>query len=151
MLAPLTGRKVFVITAAAFGVVIAVNVTLAVQAVRTFPGLEVKNSYVASQQFESDRAEQLSLGWRASAVVEGDELVLTLTGPDGAPVPDARVGGIFGRATSVRDDQSPRFTFDGTAYRAPIRAGAGNWNLRLEAEAPDGRGFHQRLVVPVLP
>ena len=39
----------------AFGVIIAVNLTLAYQAVATFPGLEVKNSYVASQSFDVDR------------------------------------------------------------------------------------------------
>ena len=36
---------------AAFGVIIAVNLVLAYNAVKTFPGLEVKNSYVASQEF----------------------------------------------------------------------------------------------------
>ena len=37
----------------------------------------------------------------------------------------------FGRATNVgSDDQTPVFTFDGTALRAPVDAGPGNWNLR---------------------
>ena len=49
----LTGRKVFFITAGAFAVIIGVNVTMAVLAVGTFPGLEVKNSYVASQSFDA--------------------------------------------------------------------------------------------------
>ena len=52
----------------AFGVIIAVNLTLAFNAVRTFPGLEVKNSYVASQSFDADRAAQNALGWDGAAV-----------------------------------------------------------------------------------
>ena len=51
----LTGRHVLVITLCAFGTIIAVNVFMAVMAVGTFPGLEVKNSYVASQTFDRDR------------------------------------------------------------------------------------------------
>lgn len=44
----LTGRHVLLMFVAGFGIIIAVNLTLAFSAVRTFPGLEVKNSYVAS-------------------------------------------------------------------------------------------------------
>ncbi|MCW1949884.1 MAG: FixH family protein, partial [Octadecabacter sp.] len=40
---------------AAFGIIIAVNLTLAYKAVQTFPGLEVKNSYVAGQVFDENR------------------------------------------------------------------------------------------------
>ena len=58
----LTGAKVFAITAGAFGVIIAVNVVLAVKAVQTFPGLEVANSYVASQSFDAERTAQQKLG-----------------------------------------------------------------------------------------
>ena len=63
--AKLTGRHVALIFGGAFTVIIGVNLTLAVKAVGTFPGLETKNSYVASQNFEHDRAAQEALGfWR---------------------------------------------------------------------------------------
>ena len=39
-----------------FGVIIAVNATLAVNAVRSFPGLETDNSYVTSQEFQAQRS-----------------------------------------------------------------------------------------------
>ncbi|KAA9006081.1 FixH family protein [Histidinibacterium aquaticum] len=131
----------------AFGVIIAVNMTLATQAVKTFPGLEVKNSYVASQHFDDDRAAQEALGWEVGAALEGDELVLSITDPDGTPVIPARIAGTFGRPTSVAEDQSPAFVFDGLVHRAKVEAGPGNWNLRLEAVAQDGTEFRQRLVV----
>ena len=66
---PLTGRKVFLMFAAAFSVIIGVNLILAYKAVTTFPGLEVKNSYVASQSFDAERAAQLALGWDIGAEV----------------------------------------------------------------------------------
>ncbi|MGE3830257.1 MAG: FixH family protein, partial [Parvibaculaceae bacterium] len=61
-----TGRFVFVLLVAFFGVIIAVNVTMAVFASRTWTGLVVENGYVASQHFNSE-LEQLrrqdKLGW----------------------------------------------------------------------------------------
>ena len=57
----ISGRHVFAGFALAFGVIISVNLTLAYNAVQTFPGLEVANSYVASQQFDANRAAQEAL------------------------------------------------------------------------------------------
>jgi len=58
----LTGRHVLLIFVAAFGVIISVNLVLAYSAVNTFPGLEVRNSYVASQTFNDRKAAQEALG-----------------------------------------------------------------------------------------
>lgn len=146
---PITGPKFFAIIASFFAVIIAVNIVLAVQAVRTFPGLEVKNAYVASQGWDAERRAQLALGWQVSARVHAGVLRLQIRDAAGAPVRAARVEGVFGRATSTRDDQTPAFVFDGSAYTAPVVTSAGNWNLRLMAIAPDGTAFRQRLVVIV--
>ena len=143
--APITGPKFFAIFASFFVLSIAVNLVMAFSAVRTFPGLEVKNSYVASQEFDRERAAQVALGWTAEARVEGDELILELVGADGQPVGDAQIGGIFGRPTNVRDDQTPEFVFDGKVYRAPIQTAPGNWDFRLRAVAADGTNFQHRL------
>ncbi|SFR09266.1 FixH family protein [Poseidonocella sedimentorum] len=129
-----------------FGIIIAVNLTLAFNAVRTFPGLEVRNSYVASQSFDADRAAQTALGWEVSAWLDGDRLVLEIA-QDGRPVAPRIESAVFGRATNVTEDQSPAFAFDGTRHIAEVRAGRGNWNLRLVAQAEDGTVFQQRLVV----
>ena len=142
------GWHVFAGFALGFGVIIAVNLTLAVNAVRTFPGLEVKNSYVASQSFDADRTAQLALGWTVEAWVEEGQLYLDIRDDIGAvrPVIEAAV---FGRATSVINDQTPAFTFDGQRFSAPVEAGPGNWNLRLQARAEDGTLFRQRLQIRV--
>lgn len=144
------GWHVFGIFALAFGVIIAVNLTLAFNAVRTFPGLEVKNSYVASQSFDVDRAAQLALQWDVSAHLEGGELVLAIA-QDGQAIAPVIENAIFGRATMVKADQVPEFIFDGTVYRAPVKADEGNWNLRLRARAADGTLFQQRVIVQVRP
>ena len=51
----ITGTHVLIGFVTAFGIIIAVNFTLAYNAVATFPGLEVKNTYVASQEFDEKR------------------------------------------------------------------------------------------------
>lgn len=142
------GWHVFGIFAVAFGIIISVNLTLAFNAVRTFPGLEVKNSYVASQSFDADRAAQEALNWDVAAHLEGHELVLSVS-EGGQAMRPVIEDAIFGRATMVTADQTPEFIFDGSVFRATVDAGAGNWNLRLRARAADGTLFQQRVIVQV--
>lgn len=144
----LTGWHVFGTFALAFGVIISVNMTLAVKAVRTFPGLEVKNSYVASQTFDTQRRAQEALNWDVSATLAGDQLSLEVL-QDGTPVRPNILSAVFGRATHVGQDQEPVFIFDGEAFTAQVTGGAGNWNLRLTAQAEDGTEFQQRIIVKV--
>lgn len=145
MFAVMTGRKVLAIFMLMFGTIIAVNLTLAFNAVRTFPGLEVKNSYVASQKFDAQRAAQEGLGWEVAAYVEAGDLILDLRHADGTPVAEAEITSVLGRATNVADDIVPAFAFDGAVWRAPVTLAPGNWDLRLEAVAPDGTLFQKRL------
>ncbi|MEM9583071.1 MAG: FixH family protein [Pseudomonadota bacterium] len=145
---PLTGRKFALMMCTGFAVIITVNLTLAYQAVSTFPGLEVKNSYVASQNFDADRAAQLSLNWEVSARVEDGLLRLSIL-KDGTSVAPHVQSAVFGRATTVANDQFPEFKFDGIALVAPVAVSAGNWNLRLVAVAENGVVFKQRIIVPV--
>ncbi|HEY9038243.1 MAG TPA: FixH family protein [Roseovarius sp.] len=143
----ITGRHVLIGFVAAFGVIIGVNLFLAYSAVSTFPGLEVANSYVASQEFDTRRHAQEALGWTVDASHQGGVLTLAITGANGTPVEVAQLDAVLGRATHVRDDMTPDFTFNGTAYLAPVDLAPGNWNIRMEAIAPDGTEFQQRVVL----
>lgn len=143
----ITGRHVFWGFAAAFGVIIGVNLVLAWSAVKTFPGLEVKNSYVASQEFDDRRTSQEALGWNVRASHKGGLLILEITDDGGQPVKVARLDATVGRATHVKEDSSPEFRFDGTSYVAPVDLGDGNWNIRMVAFADDGTEFRQRVVL----
>lgn len=142
------GWHVFTIFALSFGVIVAVNLTLAFNAIATFPGLEVKNSYVASQSFDVDREAQEALGWEVSAELTDNVLRLRIL-QDAAAIAPMVEQAIFGRATSVAADQTPDFVFDGTALVADVNAGPGNWNLRVKLRAKDGTLFQQRIIVGI--
>ncbi|MGB8813166.1 MAG: FixH family protein [Paracoccaceae bacterium] len=146
-MAELTGRKVFAITASAFTVIIGVNLVLAYQAVSTFPGLEVANSYVASQTFDAERTAQEALGWGLAAEYDlaAKELRLNFTEANGVPaeVQDLKV--LVGRTTEAADDQTPQFSRQMGVFVAPLELHPGKWMLHVEAHANDGTLFHQRI------
>ncbi|WP_174232040.1 FixH family protein [Roseovarius sp. EL26] len=143
----ITGRQVFFGFAAAFGVIIGVNLYLAWSAVKTFPGLEVKNSYVASQSFDENRAAQQALGWDVMADYTPGVLTLAITDAQGQPVKVQALQATVGRATHVAEDATPEFQFANGVYIAPMQLGDGNWNIRMEATAQDGTVFRQRVVM----
>ncbi|WP_211089811.1 FixH family protein [Thalassobius vesicularis] len=146
----ITGRQVFIGFAAAFGLIIAVNVFMAVKAVKTFPGLEVANSYVASQEFDKRKAAQEALGWSINAEHKDGLLRLAITDPAGQPVRPKELRAIVGRTTEASDDVEPAFAYNGTAFEAPMELGGGRWIIRLEAIAEDGTEFIQRLNLHVV-
>ena len=84
----LKGWHVATMFVAAFTIIIGVNLALAFNAVATFPGLETKNSYVASQSFDADRTAQDALGWTVTLRLEGDELHLRFRDKNGAVAPE---------------------------------------------------------------
>lgn len=142
-----TGYHMLGLMIGGFGIIIAVNLTLAWNAVATFPGLETRNSYVVSQQFEADRAAQNALRWNVSAAMEGGTLTVAILDHTGAPVQAEVVRAILGRATHTGEDSNPEFTWNGSALTAPVAATEGYWNLRLELIAPDGTHFRRRFPI----
>lgn len=144
-----TGKHALLIFGGAFAVIIAVNLALAYNAVRTFPGLEVKNSYVASQSFDARRNAQLRLGWSVRADARDGQIILSITDTNGHPVEVADLKATLGRATHVKDDMEPEFVFNGQAYVAPVELDRGNWNIRMVARAYDGTEFTQRVILHV--
>lgn len=141
----LTGRHVLAITVTAFSIIIGVNVLMAVKAVSTFPGLEVDNSYVASQSFDRDRAAQQALGWKVSADYDGKELVLAIRDAQGNPARIRDLAVTVGRPTYIADDQHPQMTYRGGLYSAPMVLKPGLWNIHVVAKAWDGTEFRQRI------
>jgi len=144
-----TGKHMLAICVVAFGIIITVNLILAFNAVKTFPGLEAKNSFVASQQFNERRDAQEGLGWTVDAEAQGGLVILSIVDQAGQPVQVAQLEAILGRATHVNEDFEPDFKFDGQAYVAKAELGGGNWNIRMKAKAQDGTDFVQRVVLDV--
>lgn len=138
---PVTGRTVLAVTLAGFGTVIGVNVLMAVLAVGSFPGLEVKNSYVASQTFDAEAKAQAALGWTSAVAFADGRLVVDLRGQDGLPVKPASLSALVTRPTEAREDRDVALVFDGQGWVGPVDLGPGRWRVRLNAVAADGTGF----------
>ena len=140
----ITGRHVFMVTAGAFGVIIAVNVTMAIKAVGSFPGLEVKNSYVASQSFDRRRAAQEALGWEVAARYEDGRFRVVFEA-DGQKVRPAEVAVLIGRKTSNAEDVAPELSWAEGGLEASVELAPGLWTVRIAAIAGDGTGYEKRL------
>lgn len=140
-----TGWHMLAIMVGAFAIIISVNLTLAFNAVATFPGLETRNSYVVSQKFEADRAAQDALGWDMQSSLENGLLTVAITDAEGRTIRPKVIDAILGRATHTGQDEQPQFTWTGSALTAPVAADDGYWNLRLMLEAPDGTAFRRRI------
>lgn len=139
-----TGWHMLALMVGGFGIIIAVNLTLAWNAIATFPGLETKNSYVASQHFDTDRAAQDALDWDVTATLADGQLTLTILDAGGTPVRAEVTRATLGRATTTRQDSTPEFTWNGSAMVAPVAMREGYWNLRIELLAADGTPFRRR-------
>jgi len=140
-----TGRKMLLVMVSFFAVIMSVNFFMAYSAISTFPGLEVENSYVASQQFNKRAAAQRALGWSIQFTREGNELVLNLQDRNGAEVIPASISAVIGRPTFAGDDVTLDFRLVGNEYRAQADLAPGPWRLFLDAVAQDGTLYKKRL------
>ena len=139
-----TGRKMLFIMIAFFGVIISVNMVLMFSAISTFPGLEVKNSYVASQSFDRRANAQNALGWAPSVAYADGVLILTIETENGPAIPVSIVAKI-GRPTFSGEDQDVIFVLGAQEHRADITLTPGPWRVFIDAIAADGTMFETRL------
>ena len=140
----LTGKHVLAITVSAFAIIIGVNVLLAFKAISTFPGLEVDNSYVASQGFNTRKAAQEALGWTMTPAYDQGRMTLAFFAADGQPVQVNDLQVLVGRTTETTDDTYPAFVQDGAIYAAEVPLHQGKWMVKVTARSPDGTLFEQR-------
>lgn len=136
---PLTGRKVLAITLAAFGVIIAANLALVIAATGSFPGLVVKNSYVASQEFDARRDAMTALGWSARPVFENGHLTVAITGKDGRPVRGLAVEARIGRPASDAEDRVIALDAEQGGYGADVALAPGRWEIGITADDGEAR------------
>lgn len=136
----------------ALGVVIAVNITMAVLAHRSAPGLAVQGSFATSNAYGSIQAEarrQVGLGWSLDVSQEGGRVVAVLAGQGGAALPGAvlrasasrPVGAAPAIELGMTGDAAGRFRSD------VVLPGQGQWDVLFVANH-DGRTFrHTRRIV----
>jgi nitrogen fixation protein FixH len=129
---PLTGRRVLLIAVSAFAVVFAANMALLFSATGTFPGLVVKNSYVAGQGWDARAAAQRALGWQTSVGYADGALRARVTDADGRTVEDLALAVMVGRPASDATDRSLTLAARDGLYEAPVALGPGLWQVTLK-------------------
>jgi nitrogen fixation protein FixH len=140
-----TGWHMFAILVAFFATVVGVNLLMASFATSTFGGIQVENSYVASQKFNGwlEEAERsAALGWQASAERRADGRVRVLaSGPGPEAVLSATARHTLGREADqalVFDRQA-----DGSfVSREPLSMA--RWIVRLDV-ADGGARWRQEV------
>jgi nitrogen fixation protein FixH len=129
-----------------FGAVIGVNVAFAVAAIGSFPGEDVRRSYLQGLAYNDTlaaRRTQAAQGWRASAALrpseEGALLEIILRDAAGAPIDGLAAEGALRWPSAERFDRALDFEPAGEGrYVARLGAlHAGRWVLRAHAADPN--------------
>jgi nitrogen fixation protein FixH len=133
-----------------FGVIIAVNLTMATLATRTFGGKVVENSYVASQKFngwlEAARRQD-SLGWKHDlSLAEDRKLAVTFASAD-VPLRSASVTGSARHPVGRQAEVQLRFFERGAGrYESDRPLPPGRWYVHLEV----ARGTERAKLIEVV-
>jgi nitrogen fixation protein FixH len=136
-----TGRHMLMIMIAFFAVVIVVNVTMATIAGTSWTGFVVRNSYVASQEFNGRVAAaraQASLGWTATLLVENGEAHLAIVDRQGRPVVLIGASLALRSPASDRKDSTVALQWTKDEFRGPVEIADGQWVVEIEATMADG-------------
>lgn len=143
----LRGVHVLMCMLAFFGTVIAVNITFAVIAVRSFPGEDVPRSYLQGVQYNqtlADRRAQAAIGWQARAdfseTADGPRLEVRLNQRDGAAVDGGEVSGVLRWPADARRDIALSLEPQGDGLFVARVPGLtpGRWRLRAHARDQSG-------------
>nr|WP_314442421.1 FixH family protein [uncultured Sphingomonas sp.] len=124
-----TGLHMTALLCGFFGVVIAVNLLMASFAVRTFGGVVVENSYVASQRYNEwlvEARRQDQLGWTVKPSLDDGRHVTLSTSIVGA-----EASGVASHPLGRQGDVTLRFHRDGQQLVSDRALPAGRWHVRL--------------------
>ena len=134
----LKGIHVLLICIGAFAIIIGANLTMLFAATGSFPGLVVKNSYVASQKWNARTEAQQALGWQARIGFADGTLTVSVKDADGVVV-DTDLAVLVGRPSSMTEDRTVSITRDGAVWRATVDLAPGRW--RVEVRSVGGPAF----------
>lgn len=134
---PFTGWHMLGVMGLFFGTVIGVNITMAYLAGSSWSGLIVKNTYVASQNFDTEVIETKKMkakGWVSRLDVTGKAVTYSLTNALGSSIAADDVSVAFSRP--VGEDQDTVMTLqrlnDGR-YKAAHDLASGQWLVKVTA------------------
>lgn len=134
-----TGWHMFGILCAFFGVIIIVNLIMAYFAVSTWSGLVVKNSYVASQEFNEKSItgkEQQALLWQGEMGYSNGSFTYTLTDKDGVAIETTSAVANFKRPVGDVQDTTVTLTMtENGKFTGDVALGEGAWIAEVNTEA----------------
>ncbi len=138
---PFTGKHMLAILLLFFGTIITVNFTMAYYATSTWSGLVVKNSYVASQEFNGkveDVKAQEALGWTGTLTSAADRIDWVLSDKSGQAVQATSVQVYLRRTVTDREDVTVNMEPgpNGT-WSARHKLNHGNWIAVIDAQSKE--------------
>lgn len=149
----ITGRFVLITFIAFFGTIAIVNGIMMTLALTTMPGLEVRNSYDASQGYNGELAamrEQAARGWRVDVTLK----LTNGTAPVSVELKDGSGTAVTGLALSARLSHPASRKGDhaidlnevspGRYIAAIPDVARGAWDLSIEARRGDTRQYTSR-------
>lgn len=150
----LKGWHVLAMLVAFFGVVFAVNGAFIYYALKTHPGDDVQDAYVAGVEYNRELAEkraQQKLGWQASLSVKpnarrGELIEVAFVDAKGTPVPGLKINATLRSPVVASQDRTIRFVNAGPGvFRADVdEPPAAQWDLLIEARNDIGEVFRLR-------
>jgi nitrogen fixation protein FixH len=142
-----TGRHMLASILAFFGVIIAVNLTMAYFANSTWSGLVVANGYIASQSFDDDLARaraQDAMGWTVEVSHETNRVKVSFADRNNAPLAGMTVTGKLRRPTTDRQDQALAFVSeDAGLYMAEAALAKGVWDVEIIGSGAEGETYRK--------
>jgi nitrogen fixation protein FixH len=143
-----TGWHMLALMLTFFAVIFGVNFYMAFSATRTWTGLVVENSYVASQQFNTKLANartQQEMGWQGGLDYIDSQLQFSLRDGEGRALRPTSVVIELSRPIGVTGDQSVVLSraADGS-FTAPVDLAPGVWNAAIVAQFSDQPDYEHR-------
>ena len=130
-----TGKHMLITMISFFGVIIAVNLTMATLASKSWTGLIVKNTYVASQQFNEhlDQAKrQQETGIRSQLRYDNNGLIVIVEDSDGSRIRVDELTAHIGRPAYEQADQTlVLIPAPDDCYKLRINLEPGVWDVRI--------------------
>ncbi len=144
-----TGKHMLIVMLSFFGVIIAVNLTMATLATKSWTGLVVKNGYIASQHFNKNQKAQEDLvaaGWNSELLYEDGTFILSLK-KNSTALANCQVTGLLNRPVHENANQHLFFTYKASEtnkvsgdYLAYTPLKPGRWHLNVQAICPTDQG-----------
>lgn len=149
-----TGWHMLAVVCSFFAVVIAANLTMALFATGSWTGLVVKNSYVASQQFNEqlmNARAQDELGWKSEIAYAAGQIRFTVHKKEGAGLSGAQVTAKLTRPVGIEQDHTITMIENRPGiYQHDGVLAPGVWNVEVLAQVKAGTDYRQifRLHIP---